>query len=155
MKQKHLIKFIFSSIILIGISVFSLTAQNTKEESTPEASYILDINAKYMREYIFDYIKNKSKFVYKGKTPAIIDFYASWCAPCRKLSPILKKIVKEYNGKIKLYKVDIDSERDLAIQFDVQSIPLLIYISADGKPHQTLGFLSEKELRKEIKKIIK
>ncbi len=155
MRLLKLKKGLFSVVLLMGLSVPSFAQKSNAQKAENTATYILDIDANYMKEHIFDYEANPRKFVYKGNKPAIIDFHAHWCGPCRKLSPILKKVVKEYNGKVMLYKIDVDSQRELAMQFNVQSIPMLIYISADGKPHQTLGFLTEKELRAEIAKIVK
>lgn len=114
------------------------------------------INAKFMREHIFDYKANPSKFVFKGSRPAIIDFYADWCGPCRQLSPRLESLAKKYAGQIDVYKVNVDNEAELASVFGVQSIPMLLFIDTDGStPSVSQGLLSVEDLEKEIQRLLK
>jgi thioredoxin len=73
---------------------------------------------------VMDFEKNKSEWVYKGDKPAIIDFYADWCAPCKKVAPALEELAAEYGGKVYIYKINIDKEPELAGLFGVRNIPL-------------------------------
>jgi len=87
---------------------------------------------------VFDYEKNRD-WKYEGDLPAIIDFYADWCAPCRMVAPILEELSKEYAGKIKVYKVDTDKEQELAAVFGIRSIPSILFIPKKGKPQMAMG----------------
>ncbi|HNW52174.1 MAG TPA: thioredoxin domain-containing protein [Prolixibacteraceae bacterium] len=94
---------------------------------------------------IMDFEKNTTQWVYKGKLPCIIDFYADWCGPCRIASPILEEIAMEYKGKIDVYKVNIDKERELAQIFGISGIPAFLYCPMEGKPSMTSGVAKDKE----------
>lgn len=89
-----------------------------------------------------------------GKRPAIIDFYATWCGPCKKMSPILSELAKEYAGKIDIYKVDVDKERDLATLFGIRSLPTLLFIPLNGQPAMTQGALPKEDLKKAIDEVL-
>lgn len=120
-----------------------------------KASAIKHIDAMYLRKHIFDYKANPNKFVFKGTRPAVIDFYADWCGPCRQLSPRLEAIASKYADKIDVYKVDIDSEAELAKVFGVKSIPMLLFIGTDGStPAVSTGVLSNEDLEKEVQRIL-
>ena len=90
-----------------------------------------------------------------GTHPALIDFYASWCGPCQRLSPIIDELAEEYEGKVDIYKVDIDAESDLARLFKVRSIPTLVYIPMDGLPIVELGGKGKGELKEKLDALLK
>lgn len=132
------------------------TVTPSEQAETKSEKVIKNIDAKYMREYIFDYKANPSKFIFKGKRPAILDFYADWCGPCRQLSPRLETIAKKYAGKIDVYKINVDNETELASVFGVQSIPMLLFINTDGStPSVSQGALSLEQLEEEVQRMLK
>jgi thioredoxin len=88
---------------------------------------------------VMDYEKNPREWVYKGKLPCLIDFYADWCAPCRITAPILEELAEDYAGKINIYKIDIQRERELARVFGISGIPAFLYCPMDGNPSITSG----------------
>jgi thioredoxin len=88
---------------------------------------------------VMDYEKNPREWVYKGKLPCLIDFYADWCAPCRITAPILEELAEDYAGKINIYKIDIQRERELAQVFGISGIPAFLYCPMDGNPSITSG----------------
>ena len=90
------------------------------------------------KEKVFDYTTEK-EWNYKGTLPAIIDFYADWCGPCKMVSPILEELAKEYEGKIVVYKVDTEAEHELAAVFGIRSIPTFLFIPATGQPAMQPG----------------
>ncbi|MEN8118168.1 MAG: thioredoxin domain-containing protein [Bacteroidota bacterium] len=90
-------------------------------------------------EKVWDYENSPKEWKYKGDKPALIDFYADWCAPCRKAAPILEDLSKEYEGKINIYKIDTQKERELASVFGIQGIPAFLYIPVEGKPVMMSG----------------
>jgi len=147
-------RFFFLSLI-----AFSLLFQNCKEEnpkSTDSNSKRIEIvhltNAEF-KEMIFNYELNK-EWSYEGKLPAIVDFYADWCAPCRQLSPLVEEIAKEYNGKIVVYKVDTVKEQLLAQNLGITGLPTLLFIPAKGKPQVSMGLLPKEDLVKAVSEIL-
>lgn len=99
---------------------------------------------------VMDYTNNPSEWKYLGDKPAIIDFYASWCGPCRMLAPIMDELAKEYEGKIYIYKVDTEAEEELSQLFGIRSIPSILFIPMEGKPMMTQGALPKAELKRII-----
>jgi len=109
-------------------------------------------------DQIFDYTKEK-EWKYKDNVPAIIDFYADWCGPCKMVAPILEELSEKYAGKLKIYKLDTEVERELAAVFGIRSIPSILFIPVEGRPMMQVGALPksvlidviEKELLKDNK----
>ncbi len=99
---------------------------------------------------VFDY-KNNKEWSFRGDRPAIIDFYADWCGPCKMLSPIFEKLSKKYENRIDFYKVDTDKEQDVASVLGVKSLPTILFIPVDGKPKVSVGFLQEDAFENIIK----
>ncbi len=89
---------------------------------------------------IFDYENNK-EWKFEGTIPAVIDFYADWCGPCKMVAPIIEELSEEYAGKVNFYKIDTEAEQELAAAFGIQSIPSLLFIPAEGKPQMAAGAL--------------
>lgn len=107
------------------------------------------LNARDFKEIIFDYENNK-EWIFKGTLPAIIDFYADWCGPCKMVAPILEELSEEYNGKINIFKVDTEIETELSTLFGIQSIPSLLFIPMSGDPMMQPGALPKKILKQVI-----
>lgn len=101
------------------------------------------------KEKVFDY-DTQADWKYQGSLPAIIDFYADWCGPCKMVAPVLEELSKEYEGRIVIYKVDTDAEQELSAVFGIRSIPTLLFIGADGEPMMQPGALPKHVLRKVI-----
>jgi thioredoxin len=95
--------------------------------------HTVKLSAEKFREEIFDYTSGQ-EWTYKGSTPAIIDFYADWCGPCRMVAPVLEELASEYAGKLVIYKVDTESEMELSALFGIQSIPTFLFIPMEGLP---------------------
>lgn len=93
-------------------------------------------------------IKEGWKFL--GDKPAIIDFYASWCGPCQRLMPTIEEIASEYDGKVDIYKVNVDEEEELATLFNIRSVPTLIFIPMKGDPIRTMGALPKAQFVENI-----
>ena len=100
---------------------------------------VVVLNKEAFFEKIYNYEKNPEEWVYEGELPCIVDFYADWCAPCKMVDPILKELAKEYEGKIVIYKINTDNERELAAAFGIRSIPTYLFIPAKGNPQTARG----------------
>ena len=99
---------------------------------------------------VADIAKLAEGWNFKGQRPALIDFYAKWCGPCQRLSPIIDELADEYDGRVDIYKVDVDAEPELAKLFKVRSIPTLVYIPTDGLPIVEMGGKGKGELKQKL-----
>ena len=106
-------------------------------------------------ENIKDYQQYLRGYDYTGKTPVIIDFYATWCGPCQALAPMLKRLADEYEGRVKVLKVDVDKNQELAATARIMSIPTLFFITKDGNIERVVGGLPYQELVRMAEKICK
>jgi len=106
------------------------------------------------QEKVFDYEQNK-EWKFEGKLPAIVDFWAEWCGPCRMVAPVLEELSKEYEGKIDIYKVNTENEQELAAAFGIQSIPSLLFIPMDDQPQMAAGALPKDSFEKIIDEVLK
>ncbi|MEG1616109.1 MAG: thioredoxin [Bacteroidales bacterium] len=104
------------------------------------------------KEKIFDYTTEK-EFKYKGTTPALIDFYADWCGPCKMVAPILEELAKEYEGKIDIYKINTEKEETLAGMFGIRSIPSLLFLPVGKDPQMGQGAMTKAQFEKAFKDI--
>ncbi len=91
---------------------------------------------------IFDY-ENEKEWKYKGEVPAVVDFYADWCGPCKMIAPIMEKLSEKYAGKVKIWKLDTEAERELAAMFGIRNIPSVLFIPMEGTPMMQVGALPE------------
>lgn len=128
--------------------------EETAATEKPTTRVVHITKADFLKK-VYDFEKNPDEWKYLGSQPAIVDFYADWCGPCRQLSPVLDELAKEYSGKLTIYKVNVDNERGLASFFGIRSIPTLLFIPMKEKPQRSLGALSKTELKGIIKDVLK
>jgi thioredoxin len=114
---------------------------------------VVHLTTAEFKKMVFNYEVNKD-WKYEGNQPAIVDFYADWCAPCRQLAPLLEEVAKEYNGKIIIYKVDTEKERELTQNMNISGLPTLLFIPAQGKPQMSMGFIPKESLVKAINEVL-
>ena len=105
-------------------------------------------------ENIKDYQQYLRGYNYTGKIPVIIDFYATWCGPCQSMAPMLKRLAQEYEGRVKVLKVDVDKNQAVAMAAHIQSIPTLFFITKEGEIGRRVGALPYQELTRLAVKIL-
>ncbi len=101
------------------------------------------------KEKVFDY-ENESEWRYKGELPAIIDFYADWCGPCKAIAPVLEELAVEYDDRVLIYKIDTNKEQELAGAFGIQSIPTLLFIPMSGQPMLQMGAIPKSAFKEVV-----
>ena len=131
---------IVSIMIMLAVGCINADARSNdkKQKDVNTSGTVKELTSAEFNTKVYDL--TKEGLDYLGDRPAIVDFTAKWCGPCQRISPILDELAKEYEGKIVIYKVDIDKCQQLAQEFGVSSIPAILYIPLKGKPHMTLGF---------------
>jgi thioredoxin 1 len=103
---------------------------------------------------VFDYEKNQ-EWNFTGELPAVIDFYADWCAPCRMVAPVLEDLSREYAGKVNIYKIDTEKEQELASVFGIRSIPSILFIPKGDKPQMAMGALPKEAFVEAFETVLK
>lgn len=119
----------------------------TKEDNKME---VVSLNKAEFLKKVYNYEANPNDWKFEGKRPAIVDFYATWCGPCKVMHPILEELSKEYSGKVDFYQVDVDKEQELAGAFGIRSIPTLLMIPMNGEPKVMQGAMPKEQLKKAI-----
>ena len=112
-----------------------------------------ELSKKTFSEKIYDYEKKK-EWEFQGSLPAVIDFYADWCAPCKMVAPIMEDLSDDYEGKVNFYKVNTDTEQELATAFGIMTIPSLLFIPQKGEPQMARGALSREAFVKMIREVL-
>jgi thioredoxin 1 len=105
------------------------------------------------KEKVFNFDTNKD-WKFEGDKPCIIDFYADWCGPCKMVAPVLEELSEEYAGKVDIYKVDTEKERDLAAIFGIRSIPSILFVPLNAQPQMAAGALPKQEFVKAIESVL-
>lgn len=137
-------KTILIAMVILA-SAFAANAQDKKEESK-----VKQLTYNEFLKQVWNFEDNPNTFIYKGKLPAVIDFYADWCGPCRRVAPIMERLAEEYDGELLVYKVNTDQERGLANTFQVKSIPMVLFIPLEGQPRMQVGAMQEEGYRQII-----
>lgn len=134
-------------LILMAVVAIGFTAHAQEKEVESKVKHL---TYKEFLSKVWDFEKDPMTFKYKGKQPAIVDFYADWCGPCRRVAPIMEKLAEEYDGRLLVYKVNTDQERELSQAFQVKSIPMVLFIPKEGQPMMQVGALPEEGYRKVV-----
>lgn len=154
MKKKIILATLFFLIIISGCSQGTKTKRTANTKSPSTSGKPIEMTSEMFKQKIMDYETNPKEWKYKGDKPAIIDFYATWCGPCKMTAPILDSLATEYAGRIYIYKVDVDKQQELASAFGIQSIPSLLFIPQKGDPRMSVGAMLRPQLEKAIKDIL-
>ena len=153
-------KILFAGILLAFI--FTACAGKNKENKTEEKNQTKEVKkmgtihltkAEFLTK-VSNYEANPTEWKYLGDKPCIIDFYASWCGPCKTIAPILEDLAKEYDGQIYIYKVNTEEEQDLAAAFGIRSIPSILFCPIGEAPQMAQGALPKETFKKAITEIL-
>lgn len=142
--KKSRIGIVSALALLAGAAAPGALRAETQNTKTMKA---IELTEAEFKTAIFDYTKNDD-WKYEGDLPAVIDFYATWCGPCKMMSPVMETLAGEYEGRVRIYKVDVDKERRLAALFGVRSIPTFVFIPRTGKPQHATGAMGIDDMRK-------
>jgi thioredoxin len=152
-------KYIFASLLLVAS--FWACAGNNNEKKTENNNNskektmtpIFLTKADFLSK-VANYETNPTEWKYLGDKPCIIDFYASWCGPCKTIAPILEDLAKEYAGQIYVYKVDTEAEQELAAAFGIRSIPTLLFCPMGEAPQMAQGALPKETFKQAINDVL-
>lgn len=155
MKNLRTALFLMAAIVAVSCSNSTETKAQAKqtpatEKSVSEEGKTIHLTKETFIEKVMDYETNPEEWIYKGDKPAIIDFYADWCKPCKLIAPIMEELAEEYKGQIYVYKVDTQVERELASVFGIRSIPAVLFIPMEGKPQMSTGALPKETFKSAI-----
>ena len=155
MKNIKTLLFLMAAIVAVSCSNSTETRAQSDPSTTDGKTEIVEgktikMNKDMFIERVMDYETNKEEWVYVGDKPAIIDFYADWCKPCKMIAPIMDELAEEYKGQIYIYKVDTQVERELASVFGIRSIPAVLFIPMEGKPQMSTGALPKESFKDAI-----
>ena len=132
----------------VSDSVPALTAKKAKKVLPVE------LTKETFRQRVMDYEAHPKEWVYAGDKPAVIDFYATWCGPCKQVAPIFQQLASEYAGKVDVYKIDIDRQPELAALFGVRSIPTVLFIPMEGLPQKAVGAMPKSSYEEAIHEVL-
>lgn len=151
---------ILALVLLVGAFTFNLSAQKSASKTAKTAKVaapsgkVMEIHKDEFVKRVFDFEKDQN-LTYKGDKPCILDFYASWCGPCKKLSPHLDEIAAEFKNDLYVYKINVDNDRELAAAFGASSIPLVVFIPTTGTPAAARGYMPKEEILNAIETVLK
>ena len=128
---------------------FAQEEQNNREKGT-----VIEMDDLMFRYRIFDYKNESNEWKYKGDKPCIVDFYATWCAPCRMIAPTLKELAQEYKDSIYIYKVDVDKQKELSRAMGIQSMPTVLFIPMEGQPQAIIGAADKKTFYRAVNEVL-
>ena len=146
-------KKILASLIVLCTFTTIACAQTANEGKEKEAD-VIQMDKQLFIDKVFDYTTGATEWEYKGDKPAVIDFYATWCGPCRMVAPILKDLAKEYGDSIIIYKVDTDKEKELSMAMGIQSLPTIVFIPQYGQPQVIIGAADKRTFRQAIDEVL-
>ena len=140
------------AILIAMVLMATLLTANAQEKQAE--TKVKHLTYKEFLKKVWDFEKDPTSFNYKGKLPAVIDFYADWCGPCRRVAPIMERMAEDYDGKLLVYKINVDQEKDLAAVFQVKNIPMVLFIPVEGMPMKQVGALTEAQYRETVEEFL-
>ena len=144
----------YITVMVLAMIPFISNCQSQPAKKVEDKPLVEHLTKASFKQKVFDYETNK-EWKYAGNIPCIIDFYADWCGPCKKLAPTVEQIAKDYKGKIYVYKVNVDEQQELAGAFGIQGIPAVLFCPQIDKPQMSTGYITRTDFDKAIKEVLK
>ena len=141
-------------ILIIAAVAFTALFASVAEMNASDKGKVKHLTKAEFVKFVYDIDKNTESLDYLGSKPAVVDFYADWCRPCKQLAPVLEELAAEYQDEIVVYKVNTDNDPELAQAFGITSIPTLIFIPLNGSPEMAQGALPKDTLKEVIEKVL-
>ncbi len=142
-------------ILLAALSFYACgNSQSNKNNKTNNNMKTIELTKEDFLTKVANFESNPKEWKYLGDKPALIDFYASWCGPCKTIAPILEELASEYGDSIVIYKINTEKEPELAAAFGIRSIPSLLFVPMDGKPQMSQGAMGKADLKKAIDSVL-
>ncbi|MEI6883744.1 MAG: thioredoxin [Bacteroidota bacterium] len=146
--------FFLAVLVLLSLAACAENPPNTgvnaasKQAALEQTSQgkVVHLSQELFKQVVWDFKKNSASWLFEGDIPVIVDFYADWCRPCKALAPTLDELAMEYKGKIRIYKINTDENRELSGLMGISSIPALLFVPKTGKPSFSLGALPKDKL---------
>lgn len=152
-------KLIFAVMALVFTTSCSFARDNENDNKletttkTESKMKTIHLTKEEFLKKVFNY-ETSTEWKYLGDKPALIDFYASWCGPCKALAPVLEELAAEYGDEIYIYKINTEEEQELAAAFNIRSIPTLLFIPMEGQPQMAMGAMPKNSLKEAIDKVM-
>jgi thioredoxin len=149
-------KLIFASLMLVSLltACAGKSKNNTEQKDAENKMEIIHLTKAEFISKVANFEVNPTEWKYLGDKPCIVDFYATWCGPCKMVAPILEDLAKEYDGKIYIYKVDVDEQQEIASAYGIQSIPTIFFCPTNGKPQIAQGAMPKESFQKMIDEVL-
>lgn len=141
-------------LLTAGLTVHLSAQTPAQDKAAPNEGKVIRMDKQMFLDNVFDYTTGSTDWKYKGEKPAVIDFYATWCGPCRIVAPLLKSLAKEYKDQIIVYKVDTDKQKELSAAMGIQSLPTVIFIPQTGQPQIIVGAANKATFRRAIEEVL-
>jgi thioredoxin len=145
-------------VVVLFLASCSMSANSDKNESgkvsEQKKGEVIVLNKADFLSKVFNYEKNPTQWMYEGDKSCIIDFYADWCGPCKRVAPVLVELAEQYKDDLIIYKINVDNEKELAMAFGIQSIPTLLFIPKTGTPQVSQGALSKEQFVEQIENFL-
>ena len=149
----HMKRFLFL-IFVLAFSLFFINDVNAQRNIVGAEPKTIKLDKEGFLKRVVDFENSPTQWKYLGDKPAIIDFYADWCGPCRRLSPILEELAEEYRDNIYIYKVNVDDNKEIAEVFGITSLPTIVFVPMTGNPSAGTGFLPKDILKRAVNEIL-
>ena len=139
------------ALILVSCSMSAKPEKNETEKVSSAQGEVIVLNKADFLSKVYNYEKNQTQWVYEGNKPAIIDFYADWCGPCKMMGPVVEEIAEEHSD-VKVVKINVDNAEDIAIKYQIMSIPTLVVVKGGQEVNRSIGLISKEKIEELIEK---